>query len=128
MPLCTSVYLYLVVTYWERAGLLALVCGSHCKFVTSPLVSWVRCGTSLYRFLIFAFLLTCVMIAGGPSKRGSSSIFYQEARKAGHYRPTSETPFKWRFAGGPIVIWQFAGVPIVARPYQFSSHFLPMLG
>ena len=27
MPLRTSVYLYLVVTYWERAGLLALVCG-----------------------------------------------------------------------------------------------------
>ena len=27
MPLHTSVYLYLVVTYWERAGLLALVCG-----------------------------------------------------------------------------------------------------
>ena len=27
MPLCTSVYLYLVVTYWERAGILALVCG-----------------------------------------------------------------------------------------------------
>ena len=27
MPMCTSVYLYLVVTYWERAGLLALVCG-----------------------------------------------------------------------------------------------------
>ena len=21
----------------------------------------------------------------------------------GHYRPSSETPFKWRFAGGPIV-------------------------
>ena len=21
----------------------------------------------------------------------------------GHYRPASETPFKWRFAGGPIV-------------------------
>ena len=27
MPLCMSVYLYLVVTYWERADLLALVCG-----------------------------------------------------------------------------------------------------
>ena len=23
--------------------------------------------------------------------------------KASHYRPTSETPFKWRFASGPIV-------------------------
>ena len=27
MPLCVSVYLCLVVTCWERADLLALVCG-----------------------------------------------------------------------------------------------------
>ena len=27
MPLCTSVYMCLVVTCWERADLLALVCG-----------------------------------------------------------------------------------------------------
>ena len=27
MPLCTSVYMYIVVTCWERADLLALVCG-----------------------------------------------------------------------------------------------------
>ena len=31
---------------------------SNCEFVTLPLVSWGRCGTSLYRFLIFALLLT----------------------------------------------------------------------
>ena len=31
---------------------------SNCEFVTFPLVSWVRCGTGLYRFLIFAPLLT----------------------------------------------------------------------
>ena len=31
---------------------------SNCEFVTFPLVSWVRCGTWLYRFLIFAPLLT----------------------------------------------------------------------
>ena len=45
MPLCASVYLCLVVTCWERADLLALVCVSICEFVTFPLVSWVRCGT-----------------------------------------------------------------------------------
>ena len=27
MPLCASVYMCLVITCWERAGLLALVCG-----------------------------------------------------------------------------------------------------
>ena len=29
---------------WERADLLALVCVSNCEFVTSLLVSRVRCG------------------------------------------------------------------------------------
>ena len=58
MPLCASVYICLVVTCWERADLLALVCGVYCEFVTFPLVSWVRCGTCLYRFLNFAPLLT----------------------------------------------------------------------
>ena len=58
MSLCASVYMYFVVTCWERADLLALVCGVYCEFVTFPLVSWVRCGTWLYRFLIFAPLLT----------------------------------------------------------------------
>ena len=38
-------YMCFVVTCWERADLLALVCGVLCEFVTFPLVSWVRCGT-----------------------------------------------------------------------------------
>ena len=43
--LCASVYMCFVVTCWEKADLLALVCGVFCEFVTFPLVSWVRCGT-----------------------------------------------------------------------------------
>ena len=31
---------------------------SNCEFITFPLESWVRRGTYLYRFLIFAPLLT----------------------------------------------------------------------
>ena len=31
---------------------------SNCDVVTFPLVSWVRCGAWLYRFLIFALFLT----------------------------------------------------------------------
>ena len=42
MALCASVYLCLVVTCWERADLLGLVCG---EIVTFSLVLWVRCGT-----------------------------------------------------------------------------------
>ena len=45
MALCVSVYMCFVVTCWERADLLALVCGVNCEFVTFQLVSWVRCGT-----------------------------------------------------------------------------------
>ena len=45
MSLCASVYMCFVVTCWERADLLVLVCGVYCEFVTFPLVSWVRCGT-----------------------------------------------------------------------------------
>ena len=56
----------LLLFYWPFQGgtsfvdllYLALVCGVFCEFVTFPLVSWVRCGTWLYRFLIFAPLLT----------------------------------------------------------------------
>ena len=52
-----------VVTCWERADLLAFVCDlSNCEFVTFPLVSWVGCGTLLYRFLIFASLLSLCLI------------------------------------------------------------------
>ena len=45
MSLSASVYMCFVVTCWERADLLALVCCVYCEFVTFPLVSWVRCGT-----------------------------------------------------------------------------------
>ena len=52
--ICLRQYLNLVklLSKWLARG---------CKkqFVTFPLVSWVRCGTWLYRFLIFAPLLTC---------------------------------------------------------------------
>ena len=44
--LCARLFnMCFVVTCWERADLLALVCGVWCEFVTFPLVSWVRCGT-----------------------------------------------------------------------------------
>ena len=45
MFLCASVYMCFVVTCWERADLLALVCGVYCEFVTFLLVSMVSCDT-----------------------------------------------------------------------------------
>ena len=60
MPLCASVYLCLVgkgSTSW-----LTFVV-SNCEFFTFPLVSWVLCGTWLYRFLNFAPLRTLLIEA-----------------------------------------------------------------
>ena len=37
MSLCASIYMCFVVTCWERADLLALVCGVCCEFVTFPI-------------------------------------------------------------------------------------------
>ena len=51
--------------------------------------SFVKVGptlTLLFFFLCFFF-----------------SWWGQITLKAGHHRPTSDTPFKWRFAGGPVV-------------------------
>ena len=42
MSLCASVYMCFGVTCWERADLLALVCGVCCEFVTFQLVSLVK--------------------------------------------------------------------------------------
>ena len=42
---------------------------SNCEFVTFPLVFWVGCGTWLYRFLIFAPLLTLFMLYAPVNKR-----------------------------------------------------------
>ena len=45
MSLCASVYLYFVVTCWERADSWLSFVVSNCEFVTFQLVSWVRCGS-----------------------------------------------------------------------------------
>ena len=56
-----SVHCWLVLTCWERADLLALVCDVQlCFWSLSHVVSWVRCGSWLYRLLTFATFLTKV--------------------------------------------------------------------
>ena len=53
-----SVHFCLVFTCWERADLLAIV-GDYIVFLLlSHVVSWVWCGTGLYRFLICVVFLT----------------------------------------------------------------------
>ena len=47
--------------------------------------------------------------------------------KAGHYRPTHETPFKLRFAGGPIVgrDYMLTGYRTLQQ-YGYSNIYLQM--
>ena len=47
-----------VVTCWEELTSWLSFVMSNCEVVTFSLVSWVRCGAWLYRFLIFALFLT----------------------------------------------------------------------
>ena len=47
----------------------------NCEFVTFPFVSWVRCGTWLYRFLIFASLLTLTFKLWNYSKDALMKIY-----------------------------------------------------
>ena len=48
-----------VITGWERADLVVLLCVMFsCVLPFSHIVSRVRCGTQLYRFLIFAVYFT----------------------------------------------------------------------
>ena len=76
-----SVHCSLVVTCWERAVLLALLYVMYyCVVSFSLAVSWVRCGTWLYRFLIFApltnlkevwsnarYIFSCISTISSPS-------------------------------------------------------------
>ena len=62
--LCLCARLF-ICALWSPAGKgltswLSIVVSS-CEFVTFPLVSWIRCGTCLYRFLIFAPLFTLTL-------------------------------------------------------------------
>ena len=58
-PVLTSIYCSLVVTCWERTDLLALLYVMfHCVLSLPGGVSWVKCGTWVYLFLIFASFLT----------------------------------------------------------------------
>ena len=56
-----SVPCSLVITCLARANLLALLYVTFsCVLSLSNVVPWVRCGTCLYQFLIFAVLLTFI--------------------------------------------------------------------
>ena len=60
MSLCASVLCALCFPAGKGLASWLSFVVSNCEFVTFPLVSWVRWGTSLYRFLILAPLLAFI--------------------------------------------------------------------
>ena len=52
-----------------------------------------------------------------PSNIGPDPLKITKHSMFGHHRHVSETPFKWRFAGGPMMTfkWRFADGPMMAR-------------
>ena len=61
-----------------------------------------------FNFGVFFFLFVCVCVGegggGGYSYIGEKGEKFKIPLQAGHYRPASETPFKWCFADdGPIL-------------------------
>ena len=100
-----SVHCSLVVTCWERADLLALLYVLSCVLSLSHVVSWVRCGTWLYRFLIFAFFLTLLSfpLNGGPkgwyfllTLNNNDRLFFSQSTTAcpAHQLNTNHNAFK----------------------------------
>ena len=71
MPLCASVspagkgltsWLWFVI--------------SNCQIVTLPLLSWVRCGAWLHRFLIFALLFTFILLINQSEQIGEKQLSF----------------------------------------------------
>ena len=56
--------------------------------------SFVREGPTM-TFFILLFLV--------DEGRTEDPYYHLKHLKAGHHRPTSETPFKWRFASRPLI-------------------------
>ena len=60
-----------MVTYWERAELLALVCDVYCDVVTFLLVSCVRCGAQLIVSNPDLCPLSCLVTFKAAALRGN---------------------------------------------------------
>ena len=115
-----SVHCSLVVTCWERANLLALMCDVFLCFVTFLcsvlgqvwyLIVSIRDFCLLPYFDIKRYSLSILYMRGsrtfcqmGPALTRFFSLMRGRMSQipllAGHQRPASETPFKWCFAVG----------------------------
>ena len=65
MPLCASVYMCLVVTCWERADLLALVCGFEllvCHFPIGLLGQVWYLIVSIPDLCTLSYFLSCIIL------------------------------------------------------------------
>ena len=106
-----SVHCSLMVIYWEMTNLLALLYVMfHCLFVTFPcgvpgqvwyLIVSVPDLCFLPYFVNAVFSVFLLEYYRKRIMRGSRKLCQ---RGSTFQRPASETPFKWRFAGGPMMV------------------------
>ena len=77
---------------------------SNCEFVTFPLVSWVRCGTWLYQFLIFAPLLTFIW---NLSSNGLVYVLmcWWDSNMSGHGWKVKGQPWPFKLFYSYCLIW-----------------------
>ena len=73
---------------WKRA--IFCILAMSLNLACADPENFVRGGPTLTTYLFFLKLMRGEMI--------------QIPLKAGHHQPASETPFKWRFAGGPMMV------------------------
>ena len=64
-------------SFCQKASCGHLLGKVYCEFVTFPLVSWVRCGTWLYRFQIFAPLLSLNLLSLAIFSKCNKSLPHQ---------------------------------------------------
>ena len=89
---------------------------SNCEVATFPLVSWVRCGAWLYRFLIFALCLTFPSITGTATTSRSSNCFMGEVCTA-----LCEIHWWLKIGMSRHLWWTFLN-PLLQR--LFSDHYI----
>ena len=75
-----------------------------CDVVTFPLVSWVRCGAWLYRFLIFALFLSLIWKRTVWHSDGAREKIF---RKCEFWIKSADVIKAWK-----ITKWQIAGIPM----------------
>ena len=145
--LCLWTRLFICALWSPGKGLTSwlLFVVSNCEFVTFPLVSWVRCGTWLYQFLIFAplftlevlekslnFTYTCLYEPSAPKTTSFSEekpwdgwTYGMEAQPGDSY---SQQQCKWNYQISRLILsWVARMLFSIGYPYFYFSRISRLL-